>query len=71
VADIAGAVQAHAEATLKASGSSLKHYNLPKNRAAILGAVMNCYEEAFRAGAALATETFRAAKTEKEQVDGE
>jgi hypothetical protein len=71
VADIAGRVQAHAEAILAASGSSLKHYTLPKNRAAILGAVMDYYEEAFRAGADLATETFRAAKTEKEQTDGQ
>lgn len=71
MADIAASVEAHAEAILKASGSSLRHYTIPMNRAAILGAVMNCYEEAYRAGAALALESLRTLENKKENTNGE
>lgn len=46
------AVERHADLILKASGSSLRHYTLPANRRAILSAVMDLYEEAYRTGAA-------------------
>lgn len=49
---IAAAVERHAEAILRASGSSLRNYETPANRKAILSAVLACYEEAYRDGAA-------------------
>lgn len=49
---IAAAVERHAEAILRASGSSLRNYTMPTVRRAILSAVMDCYEEAYRDGAA-------------------
>lgn len=48
---IAAAVERHAEAILRASGSSLSNYTMPANRKAILSAVMDCYEQAYRDGA--------------------
>jgi len=38
--------------TLRAAGSGLRHYTMAATRRAILSAVMDCYEEAYRAGAA-------------------
>lgn len=48
---IAEAVERHADLILKASGSALRNYTLPKNRKAILAAVLDLYEEAYRTGA--------------------
>lgn len=42
----------HAETIMRAAGSSLANYEMPKNRAAILSATLDCWEEAYRAGAA-------------------
>lgn len=49
---IAEAVERHADLILKASGSALRHYD-PKGRPrrAILAAVLDLYEEAYRTGA--------------------
>lgn len=52
---IAAAAERHAEAILRASGSSLRNYTMPTTRRAILSAVLDCYEEAYREGAAFAT----------------
>lgn len=52
--EIAEAVERHADLILKASGSGLKHYSMPSSRKAILAAVLDCYEEAYRAGAVVA-----------------
>ena len=52
---IAAAAERHAEAILRASGSSLRNYTMPATRRAILAAVLDCYEEAYRDGAAFAT----------------
>ena len=49
---IAAAVERHADAILRASGSGLRNYEMPANRKAILSAVLACYEEAYRDGAA-------------------
>jgi len=54
---MAAAVEKHADLILKASGSALRHYTMEKTRAAILMAVMDCYEEAYRAGAARTAQT--------------
>jgi len=56
---MAEAVRRHADLILKASGSGLRHYSMEKTRAAILMAVMDCYGEAYRAGAAFAGEQYR------------
>lgn len=53
--NIATAVERHADLILRASGSALRYYTMPSTRRAILSAVMDCYEEAYRAGAAFAT----------------
>ena len=45
-----------ADAILRASGSSLRNYTMDRTRRAILSAVMDCYEEAYRAGAARAAQ---------------
>jgi len=45
-------VEHHADAILRAAGSGLRHYSMDGTRRAILSAVMDCYEEAYRAGAA-------------------
>jgi len=47
---IAEAAQRHADLILKASGSGLRHYSMEKTRANILKAVMDCYDEGYRAG---------------------
>lgn len=52
--NIAAAVERHADLILRASGSSLRHYTMPGTRRAILSAVLDCYEEAYRAGAEFA-----------------
>lgn len=52
--DISAAVERHADLILKAAGSGLRHYTLPGTRKAILLAALDLYEEAYRAGAALA-----------------
>lgn len=49
-------VEHHADAILLASGSSLRNYTMDRTRRAILSAVMDCYEEAYRAGAARAAQ---------------
>ena len=49
-------VEHHADAILRASGSSLRNYTMDGTRRAILSAVMDCYEEAYRAGAARAAQ---------------
>ena len=46
----------HADAILRAAGSSLRNYTMDRTRRAILSAVMDCYEEAYRAGAARAAQ---------------
>jgi hypothetical protein len=55
VADaMAEAAKRHADLILRASGSGLQHYTMKSTRDAILMAVMDCYEEAYRAGVARA-----------------
>ena len=49
--EIAETVQRHADRILKAAGSGLRYYTMPSVQKAILGAVMDCFEEAYRAGA--------------------
>ena len=49
---IAAATNRHAEAILRASGSSLRNYEMPATRSAIFAAVLACIEEAYREGAA-------------------
>ena len=44
-------VEHHADAILRAAGSGLRHYSMDGTRRAILSAVMDCFEEAYRAGA--------------------
>ncbi len=44
------------DAILRASGSSLRNYTMDRTRRAILSAVMDCYEEAYRAGSAHAAQ---------------
>lgn len=46
------ATELHAEAILRASGSSLRNYTMPAVRAAILAAVLACYEQGYRDGVA-------------------
>lgn len=48
--EIANAVREHAEKIMVAAGSKLGHYE-QRSKAAILMAVMDCYEAAYRAGA--------------------
>ena len=62
-------VSAHAEKIMKAAGSSLRHYET-RSHAAILAAVMDCYEEAYRTGAAFASESL-ATPASKEKPDAE
>lgn len=61
--DIADRVEHHADAILRASGSGLRHYTMPTNRRAILSAMLDAYEEAYRAGAARALEFAKGAKS--------
>lgn len=56
---IAAAVERHADLILRASGSALRHYTTPATRAAILSAVLDCYEEGYRDGAEFAREKGR------------
>lgn len=51
---IADAVERHADLILRASGSGMRFYTMPATRKAILSAVFDLYEEAYRAGAAFA-----------------
>lgn len=60
--EIAQAVREHADKIMTAAGSSLRHYE-GRSKTAILAAVMDCYEAAYRAGAA------HAAKFTKEGKD--
>lgn len=57
--DIAGRCIHHADAILRASGSRLSNYTMVKTRDAILSAVIDLWEEAYRAGAVVAQEHFR------------
>jgi len=45
------AVRKHAERIMNAAGSSLRHYSVYGTQERILAAVIDCYEEAYRAGA--------------------
>ena len=49
--DIAEAARRHADLILRASGSGLHNYSMDATRAAILSAVLDCYQEGFRKGA--------------------
>lgn len=51
---MAADIERHADLILKASGSGLRHYTMPSTRGAILMAVADCYEQAYRAGAIFA-----------------
>ncbi|WP_324262520.1 hypothetical protein U4960_05235 [Altererythrobacter sp. H2] len=53
--DIAGAATKHADKVLRASGSGLHNYSMDGTRRAILSAMLDAIEEAYRAGAAFAT----------------
>lgn len=57
--DIAERCLHHADMILRASGSGLRHYTMAATRNAILSAMIDAYEEAYRAGAKRA-EDFRA-----------
>lgn len=48
------AVRKHAERIMNAAGSSLRNYSVYGTQERILAAVIDCYEEAYRAGADLA-----------------
>lgn len=50
--DIAARVEHHADLILRAAGSGLRHYSMDGTRRAILGAALDLYEEAYRAGSA-------------------
>lgn len=69
--DIAAAVDRHADLILKASGSALRHYTMASTRAAILMAVMSCYEEAYRAGASFALSEVAARTALTTAMEGE
>lgn len=53
--DLAARVERHAEDIMRAAGSSLRHYEAYSRRR-ILSAMMDAYEEAYRAGADFARE---------------
>ncbi|MBX9815383.1 MAG: hypothetical protein K2X76_11840 [Sphingomonas sp.] len=53
--ETAEAVKRHARAIMRAAGSKLEHYE-SRSKAAILMAVMDAWEEAYRAGAARGAE---------------
>lgn len=57
---IAARVEHHADAILRAAGSGLRHYSMDGTRRAILSATMDCYEEAYRAGADRVLASYRA-----------
>lgn len=50
--NIEAAVRKHAERIMNAAGSSLRNYSVYGTQERILAAVIDCYEEAYRAGAA-------------------
>lgn len=52
--DIATCATEHADKVLRASGSALKHYTTPAVRKAILSAMLDAIEEAYREGAKFA-----------------
>ena len=52
--DLAAEVTNHADKVLKASGSALKHYTMASAKRAILSAMMDAMEAAYRAGAKFA-----------------
>ncbi len=56
--DIAERCLHHADAILRAPGSRLANYTMPQTRNAILSATIDMWEEAYRAGAAMAQEHF-------------
>ena len=56
---IAEACERHAGAIMRAAGSNLRHYEAYSKKA-ILAAVIDCYEEAYRAGATFADERAKA-----------
>ena len=58
---MAEAAKRHADLILKASGSGLRHYTMQKMCADILKAVMDCYDEGYRAG--LNSQAYVAART--------
>lgn len=58
-------VEHHADAILRAAGSGLRHYSMDGTRRAILSAVMDCYEESYRAGAAFAAASYCAGEVGK------
>ena len=49
--NIEAAVRKHAERIMNAAGSSLRNYSVYGTQERILAAVIDCYEEAYRAGA--------------------
>lgn len=58
-------VEHHADAILRAAGSGLRHYSMDGTRRAILFAVLDCYEEAYRAGADRVLASYRAGEVGK------
>lgn len=68
-AAMAERVREHAEKIMKAAGSSLRHYET-RSKTDILAAVMDCFEEAYRTGAAFASESLTTPAS-KEQTDAE
>jgi hypothetical protein len=52
----------HADSILRTSGSGLSNYTMDGTRRAILSAVLDCIEEAYRAGADRAVEVMRERK---------
>jgi len=52
--DIATCATEHADKVLRASGSALKHYTTPAVKKAILSAMLDAIEEAYREGAKFA-----------------
>ena len=61
--DIAAHCEHHADMILRAAGSGLCHYTMQSIRRAILSAMIDAWEEAYRAGAAQA-DSFHKAKKE-------
>jgi len=59
--NIAASIAAHADKIMRAAGSQLGYYET-RSKAAILAAVMSCYEEAYRAGADFAMQEIRGNK---------
>jgi len=70
MADIAAHVHAHAEKIIAAAGSRLRHYET-QSKAEILAAVLDCYEEAYRAGAAFTLVALNPDKAREDKAHGE